>query len=74
MPCEIQTSFAPLVRDHDPRLPECPYCGDMLVAPDMSIFQGQEADGRQAGGSGLVRHVWSCESCGEQSETTILVH
>ncbi|MGD9766312.1 MAG: hypothetical protein AB7U62_01600 [Pseudolabrys sp.] len=64
----VETSFAPRVRDRGERLPDCPHCGDMLVAPDISMFDGQNADGR-----GLVRHVWSCESCGERSETAVLV-
>lgn len=73
MPCEIETSFAPRVRERGERLPECPHCGDMLVAPDISMFQGQETDDHQAAGRGVVRHVWSCESCGERSETAVLV-
>jgi len=70
MPCEIETSFAPRARDRAARLPECPHCGDMLVAPDMSTFDGEDTPGS---GHGVVRHVWSCESCGERSETTVLV-
>jgi hypothetical protein len=42
----------------------------MLVAPDMSTFDGENTPGS---GHGVVRHVWSCESCGERSETTVLV-
>ena len=68
MPCQIQTSFALRVRDRGELLPECPHCGDMLVAPDISMF-----DGQNAAGHGRVRHVWSCESCGERSETAVLV-
>jgi len=74
MSCEIETSFAPRVRDRGARLPECPHCGDMLVAPDMSMFHGPEADGPGAAGRGVVRHVWSCESCGARSETAVPVH
>lgn len=69
MSCEIETSFAPRARDRGALLPACPYCGDMLVAPDISMFHGRGTDGRD-----VVRHVWSCESCGERSETAVLVH
>lgn len=73
MPCEIHTSLAPRARDRGTGLPACPHCGDTLVAPDISTFHGAETDGLETAGHGVVRHVWSCESCGEQSETAVLV-
>ena len=39
----------------------CPHCGDWMVAPIHSEF----VEG------GEIRHHWECESCGEQSSTSI---
>lgn len=39
----------------------CPYCGDPMVAPEMSEFV--------AGGE--IRHHWECEGCGRASRTCI---
>ena len=41
--------------------PACPYCGDRLLAPEVSEF----VDG------GEIRHHWSCDSCGGESRTSI---
>ena len=43
------------------RMPTCPYCREMLLAPEQSEF----VDG------GEVRHHWSCDSCGRNSQTSI---
>ena len=43
------------------RVPVCPYCGEMLLAPEQSEF----VDG------GEVRHYWSCDSCGRDSQTSV---
>jgi hypothetical protein len=39
----------------------CPHCGDWLIAPVSSEFV--------AGGE--IRHHWDCDSCGENSSTTL---
>jgi len=39
----------------------CPYCGDRLLAPEVSEF----VDG------GEIRHHWSCDSCGGELRTSI---
>jgi hypothetical protein len=41
--------------------PACPYCGDRLLAPEVSEF----VDG------GKIRHHWSCDSCDGESRTSI---
>jgi hypothetical protein len=41
--------------------PACPYCGDRLLAPEVSEF----VDGDE------IRHHWSCDSCGGESRTSI---
>lgn len=45
------------------RMPMCPECGDMLLAPDHSEFHG----------AGRIQHFWSCESCGAESKTTVAI-
>jgi hypothetical protein len=44
------------------RVPLCPECGDMLLAPEASEFAGR----------GRVRHHWSCEACGHVFRTAVL--
>ena len=39
----------------------CPYCGDLMIAPESSEF----VEG------GEIRHHWECEVCGELSSTRI---
>jgi transposase-like protein len=39
----------------------CPYCGDLMVAPELSEFVV----------GGEIRHHWECESCGRSSSTSI---
>ncbi len=38
----------------------CIRCNDTLIAPDAAEYVSE----------GHVRHSWSCESCGEQFQTT----
>jgi hypothetical protein len=38
----------------------CTRCNDRLVAPNWSEYVSKH----------LVRHLWSCESCGQQFETS----
>jgi len=42
----------------------CAQCGDALVAPDWSEHVNERC----------VRHLWSCEACGYQFETSIYLH
>jgi ribosomal protein L37AE/L43A len=39
----------------------CAQCGEMLLAPEWSEHVNERC----------VRHLWTCESCGYQFETTV---
>jgi hypothetical protein len=39
----------------------CPYCGDMLVAPEISELV-DDAE---------IRHQWLCDHCGRQSRISV---
>jgi RNase P subunit RPR2 len=52
MPLHTLSTAAPPARHF--RLPTCPQCGDMLLAPLMAELVT----------SGHVRNHWACESCG----------
>lgn len=39
----------------------CTHCDEWVVAPEASEFMG----------NGKIRHIWSCDSCGHQFETTV---
>jgi hypothetical protein len=39
----------------------CAQCGEVLLAPDWSEYVNERC----------VRHVWSCDSCGYEFETTV---
>jgi len=41
----------------------CAQCGDALVAPEWSEHVSERC----------VRHLWSCEACGYEFETSIYV-
>jgi transcription elongation factor Elf1 len=41
----------------------CAQCGDSLVGPEWSEHVSEQR----------VRHFWSCDSCGYQFETTVLL-
>ena len=41
--------------------PSCPRCGTFLVCPETSEFVQH----------GHVRHSWSCDSCGQEFQTTV---
>jgi hypothetical protein len=41
--------------------PSCPRCGETLVAPESS----------QLVRTGHIRHIWSCDDCGYDFETTV---
>ncbi len=43
------------------RMRSCPHCSGLVIAPEASEFVGD----------GNVRHVWSCESCGQAFETNV---
>lgn len=65
MPPEFQnTNFVAYPRRHsmiETRHPDCPRCGEMLVAPLHTEFRGR----------GCIQHYWACEACGEASETSV---
>ena len=42
-------------------LSHCPFCGDLLVAPETTEFVD----------SSEIRHHWLCEACGQLSETSV---
>lgn len=50
----LQTTCEPSGRERPMRLPPCPQCGDMLLAPLLS----QHVSPR------IVHNHWVCESCG----------
>ena len=52
MPLHTLSTAAPPARHF--RLPTCPQCGDMLLAPLMAELVT----------SGHVRNHWACEACG----------
>ncbi len=54
---------AAATRNSDHNVP-CAQCGDALVAPDWSEHVNERC----------VRHLWSCEACGYQFETSIYLH
>lgn len=39
----------------------CPHCSELVVAPEASEFVSD----------GEVRHIWSCDSCGNEFETAV---
>jgi transcription elongation factor Elf1 len=41
--------------------PHCPKCNDMLLAPASSEYVNED----------LVRHVWLCDACGHQFQTSV---
>ena len=41
--------------------PDCPQCGETLVAPVQSEFVSD----------GVIHHTWSCDSCGQDFLTTV---
>jgi transcription elongation factor Elf1 len=41
----------------------CPKCNDILLAPAMSEHVNEN----------LVRHVWLCDSCGHQFQTSVVL-
>lgn len=43
--------------------PVCPHCGDCLLAPATSEFID----------SGEIRHTWSCDSCGGELQTRVML-
>jgi ribosomal protein S27AE len=45
------------------RMPTCPQCGDMLLAPEHSEFHG----------AGRIQHFWSCESCGASTHNNVAI-
>lgn len=40
---------------------ECPHCGDLMIAPEASMFSAQ----------GEIFHHWICESCGQHTQTDV---
>lgn len=40
----------------------CPQCSEWLLAPDWSEYRNERC----------VRHMWSCEICNYQFETTVI--
>ena len=44
-------------------MPHCMNCGEALVAPAKSAYLG----------GGRVLHFWSCDSCGQEFQTSIRV-
>ena len=40
---------------------KCPRCGDRLIAPEVTEF----IEG------GTIQHYWICDSCGEESQTSV---
>ncbi|HWM82515.1 MAG TPA: hypothetical protein VNQ56_10690 [Pseudolabrys sp.] len=64
MPHDLDTTYAaPDRRAAMRRMPVCPQCGDMLLAPEHSEFLG----------AGRIQHFWSCDSCGAASETMVAI-
>jgi hypothetical protein len=59
MPLQIDNRISTPVRFTG--LPSCPSCGEALFAPEHSEFHG----------SGRIRHYWSCDACGQESQTSI---
>ena len=49
------------VESDRPHLIPCAQCGDALVAPEWSEHVNERC----------VRHLWSCEACGYEFETSI---
>jgi ribosomal protein L37AE/L43A len=49
------------VMESDSSLVPCAQCGDALVAPEWSEHVSERC----------VRHLWSCEACGYEFETSI---
>jgi ribosomal protein L37AE/L43A len=49
------------VMESDTNLVPCAQCGDALVAPEWSEHVSERC----------VRHLWSCEACGYEFETSI---
>lgn len=47
--------------NHYFQTPVCPVCGDILLAPNMSLHVNERR----------VRHVWSCEECGYVFDTAV---
>ena len=41
--------------------PRCPQCGDEQLVPEHSEFAGE----------GLIHHIWSCDSCGQEFRTVV---
>jgi len=39
----------------------CPQCGEWMLAPDWSEYRNERC----------VRHMWSCDICSYQFETTV---
>jgi len=39
----------------------CPKCQDMVLAPAVSEYVNEN----------LIRHAWSCESCGHEFQTSV---
>jgi uncharacterized protein with PIN domain len=59
-----ETSKLPVLsRFSTVRTARCPYCGDRLVAPEVSEFIT----------GGEVRHHWACDCCGQDSSTRVAV-
>jgi ribosomal protein L37AE/L43A len=56
-------AFAPTssYRRQHPAMPECPRCGDTVLAPEIA----EHVSPRQ------VRHIWSCDSCGAGFATSV---
>jgi len=42
---------------------KCAQCGEALLAPEWSEHVNEQC----------VRHLWACESCGYQFETTVFL-
>src|SRR5690606_21592350 len=64
MPHDLDATYATSSRRASlRRLPLCPQCGDMLLAPEHSEFHG----------AGRIQHFWSCENCGTATETTVAI-
>jgi len=43
------------------RRPNCPRCGEMLLVAEESCFDLK----------GRIFHVWSCDACGHEFETSV---
>ena len=57
---ELRTRNSQSFRQIRPAAP-CAQCGDTLLAPEWSEY----LDDRH------IRHLWSCDSCGYEFETTV---